>query len=72
MLLCGADVTMVASVLLRKGIDYLSEMVDDLESWMIEHEYESVEQLKGSMSLRHVAEPAAFERANYLKILQQW
>ncbi len=72
MLLCGADVTMVASVLLRKGIDYLGEMVDDLESWMVEHEYESVEQLKGSMSLRHVAEPAAFERANYLKILQQW
>lgn len=72
MLLCGADVTMVASVLLRKGIDYLGEMVTDLESWMIEHEYESVEQLKGSMSLRHVAEPAAFERANYLKILQQW
>lgn len=72
MLLCGADVTMVASVLLRKGIDYLSEMVDDLQSWMIEHEYESVEQMKGSMSLRHVAEPAAFERANYLKILQQW
>lgn len=72
MLLCGADVTMVASVLLRKGIDYLSEMIDDLENWMTEHEYESVEQLKGSMSLRHVAEPAAFERANYLKILQQW
>lgn len=72
MLLCGADVTMVASVLLRKGIDYLGEMVDDLENWMTEHEYESVEQLKGSMSLRHVAEPAAFERANYLKILQQW
>ncbi len=72
MLLCGADVTMVASVLLRKGIDYLGEMIGDLESWMIEHEYESVEQLKGSMSLSHVAEPAAFERANYLKILQQW
>lgn len=72
MLLCGADVTMVASVLLRKGIDYLGEMIEDLENWMTEHEYESVEQLKGSMSLRHVAEPAAFERANYLKILQQW
>jgi dihydroorotate dehydrogenase (fumarate) len=72
MLLCGADVTMVASVLLRKGIDYLGEMITDMESWMIEHEYESVEQLKGSMSHRHVAEPAAFERANYLKILQQW
>jgi dihydroorotate dehydrogenase (fumarate) len=72
MLLCGADVTMVASVLLRKGIDYLGEMITDLESWILEHDYESVEQLKGSMSLRHVAEPAAFERANYLKILQQW
>jgi dihydroorotate dehydrogenase (fumarate) len=72
MLLCGADVAMVASILLRKGIDYLGEIIDDLESWMVEHEYSSVEQLKGSMSLRHVAEPAAFERANYLKILQQW
>ncbi|HAC14653.1 MAG TPA: dihydroorotate dehydrogenase-like protein [Bacteroidetes bacterium] len=72
MILCGADVAMVASVLLRKGIEHLGELITDLESWMIEHNYTSITQMKGSMSHQNVAEPAAFERANYLKILQSF
>jgi dihydroorotate dehydrogenase (fumarate) len=72
MLLCGADVTMVASVLLRKGIDYLTDLNMDLVQWMTEHEYHSVADMKGAMSYQNVAEPAAFERANYLKILQSF
>lgn len=72
MILCGADVAMVASVLLRKGIEHLTELILDLESWMFEHNYTSITQMKGSMSHQNVAEPAAFERANYLKILQSF
>lgn len=72
MILCGADVTMLASVLLRKGIEHLNDILVDFQAWMIEHEYASVNEMKGSMSHRNVAEPAAFERANYLKILQSF
>lgn len=72
MILCGADVTMLASVLLRKGIEHLNDILVDFQAWMIEHEYASVSEMKGSMSHRNVAEPAAFERANYLKILQSF
>lgn len=72
LILCGADVTMMASILLRKGPEYLGEVLADLERWMEEHGYESVSQMKGSMSHQNVAEPAAFERANYLKVLQSF
>jgi len=72
MILCGADVTMVASVLLRQGIEYIDVMLDDLKLWMDQNEYESITIMKGSMSHQHVSEPAAFERANYLKILQSF
>lgn len=72
MLLCGADVAMMASALLKNGTGYLAEVLDDLQKWMFEYGYESVEQMKGSMSYQNVAEPAAFERANYLKILQSF
>jgi len=50
----------------------LQNILDGLEQWMIDYEYESVEQMKGSMSYQNVAEPAAFERANYLRILQSF
>ncbi|NOX37975.1 MAG: dihydroorotate dehydrogenase-like protein [Calditrichaeota bacterium] len=70
MVMVGADVTMLASVLFKEGIDVISEILADMRRWMEEHEYESVAQMKGSMSYRNVAEPAAFERANYIKVLQ--
>jgi dihydroorotate dehydrogenase (fumarate) len=71
-LMAGAKVTMMASELLRNGIHRISEVVNGLSSWMEEHEYLSVAQMQGSMSQRNVAEPDAFERANYMKVLQSW
>ncbi len=70
MLMVGADVTMLASVLFQEGIDVISEILADMRRWMEEHEYASVSQMKGSMSYQNVAEPSAFERANYIKVLQ--
>jgi dihydroorotate dehydrogenase (fumarate) len=70
-LMAGASITMMASELLKNGIHRISEILNELETWLKEHEYESVAQMQGSMSQKHVAEPAAFERANYMKILQQ-
>jgi dihydroorotate dehydrogenase (fumarate) len=71
-MMAGARVTMLASELLRNGIQRISEIVDAMQRWMEEHEYESVAQMQGSMSQQNVAEPAAFERANYMKVLQSW
>jgi dihydroorotate dehydrogenase (fumarate) len=72
MLMAGADVTMMASALLLNGVRHLSTVLSDLQDWMVEKEYTSVEQLKGSMSQKSVANPAAFERANYIKTLHSW
>lgn len=72
MILCGADVAMLASTLLKHGPQRLQNILDGMEQWMIDYEYESIEQLKGSMGYQNVAEPSAFERANYLRILQSF
>ena len=69
MLMAGADVTMLCSVLIRHGVQQIGVIERDLVAWMEEHEYESVEQLKGSLSQKNCAEPAAFERAQYMKAL---
>ena len=68
-LMAGATVTMTASELLANGEARASSMLAELQAWMAEHDYESISQLRGCMSQRAVAEPAAFERANYLKVL---
>jgi dihydroorotate dehydrogenase (fumarate) len=70
--MAGASVTMVASELLQNGITRIPAMLTDLHAWMVEHEYESITQMKGSMSQQAVAEPAAFERANYMKVLSSY
>lgn len=72
MLMVGADVTQVCSVLLGKGVGELGVMLSELKTWMEEHEYESVQQMKGSMSQKAVEDPAAFERANYMKTLNSY
>ena len=72
MLMAGADVTMLCSVLLKRGIDHIKVMENELRSWMEEHEYQSVEQLKGSMSQIHCPEPGAFERAQYMRALSTY
>jgi dihydroorotate dehydrogenase (fumarate) len=71
-LMAGADAVMSTSALLRVGESHLGRLVKGLESWMERHEYESVTQMKGSMSLQNCAEPEALVRANYLKMLQSY
>jgi dihydroorotate dehydrogenase (fumarate) len=71
-LMAGASVTMVASELLRNGIGRINEILFDLERWLEEYEYESVNQLQGSLSQINCAEPAAFERANYMRTLSSF
>lgn len=71
-LMAGADVVMTTSALLRHGIGYLTTLINDLTEWMERKGYNSVEQLKGSMSQDNVAEPTAYERANYIKILEHY
>jgi dihydroorotate dehydrogenase (fumarate) len=68
-LMAGANVAMTASALLQKGTARASEILYDLVTWMEEHEYASVSQMIGSMSQQSVADPAAFERANYMMVL---
>jgi len=68
-MMAGARVAMMTSALLQNGIAYLGRVRADLLEWMEEHEYASIGQMQGSMSYRSVTEPAAFERANYMKML---
>ena len=72
MLMAGADVTMLCSALLQNGIPYLTTILHNMSHWMERKEYASISQLKGSMSQKSVAEPAAFERANYMKTLYSY
>jgi dihydroorotate dehydrogenase (fumarate) len=71
-LMAGARVVMMTSALLKRGIEYLAEVWSDLMHWMEEHEYESVRQMQGSMSQRSVPDAAAFQRANYMKVLRSY
>jgi len=71
-MMAGARVTMLASELLHNGVGRISEILSDMSVWMESYEYESVRQMQGSMSQQAVAEPAAFERANYMKALQSF
>ncbi len=68
-MMAGANVAMMTSTLLENGVGRIMHILTDLQEWMEEHEYVSIEQMRGSMSQRAVAEPAAFERANYNKAL---
>ncbi|GAB4461104.1 MAG: dihydroorotate dehydrogenase-like protein [Anaerolineales bacterium] len=68
-MMAGAKVAMMASNLLHNGEQVVGQMLNDLETWMKEREYVSIRQMQGSMSQKAVREPAAFERANYMKVL---
>ena len=70
LIMAGADVTMMASALIKEGPRLVRQVLDELQNWMEDHEYESIELMKGSMSYQAVAEPAALVRANYIKTLQ--
>jgi dihydroorotate dehydrogenase (fumarate) len=67
MVMAGADVTMLCSVLLRRGIDHIRVIEHEIKEWLQAHEYDSLEQLKGSMCQRSCPDPEAFERAHYIR-----
>lgn len=70
--MAGADVTMMCSALYANGLGHVAKVVKGIEAWGMEHDYKSVTQMKGSMSQKSVAEPAAYERANYMKTIQSF
>jgi dihydroorotate dehydrogenase (fumarate) len=71
-MMAGANVTMIASEFLINGIGRATQILAGLSSWMEEHEYTSIKQMRGSMSQQSVVQPAAFERANYMKVLSSY
>ena len=71
-MMAGARVAMMTSAILQNGIEHFARVRADLLDWMEAHEYASIAQMQGSMSYRSVAEPAAFERANYMKVLSSY
>ena len=71
-IMVGANVVQLVSSLLKQGPEFLATVLDELTRWMETHEYESVDQMRGSMSLAHCPDPSVYERANYLKVLQLW
>ena len=71
-IMAGANVAMSTSALLKRGTQAIQQILSGMEEWMIAHEYESVKQMRGSMSQGAVADPAAFERANYMKVLNSF
>lgn len=68
----GAHAVQLVSALFRRGPEYLTGIRQRVEQWLVEHEYESLDQMRGSMSLARCPDPAAYERANYMHILQGW
>jgi dihydroorotate dehydrogenase (fumarate) len=71
-LMAGADAVMTTSALLKNGPSYLRKLIDGTQAWLEQKQYRSVSQLKGSMSQKNVLDPTAFERANYIKILESY
>lgn len=71
-MMAGANVAMMASELLMHGVERISTILQDLQDWMQQYEYESIQQMQGSMSQQHTQDATAFERANYMKVLASW
>ena len=69
-ILAGANVAMMTSAVMKNSINHITKMKDGMAKWMEEHDYGSVADMQGKMSQQSVAEPAAFERANYMKLLK--
>lgn len=72
MIMAGSTVTQMLSSLLKNGISHISEVLRQMNLWMEEHEYESLKMMRGSMSYVNIANPAQFERANYMKVLHSY
>jgi len=71
-MMAGGDVAMMVSELLLNGVGRIAQILDGMKKWMEEKEYSSIDMMKGSMSQKKIAQPAAFERANYMKTLQSY
>ena len=71
-MMAGSQVAMMTSALIQNGVRYPRRMLDDLVRWMTEHEYESIQQMRGSMSYHAAPNPGAFERNNYMKMLSSY
>jgi dihydroorotate dehydrogenase (fumarate) len=71
-LLAGAHTVQVVSALLKHGPRFVTTLLNGMRQWLTEHGYESVEQLRGAMNLERCPDPSAYERANYIRILQSW
>jgi len=71
-IMCGADAVQMVSALLKQGPGHLRAIRDGVAAWMEEHEYASLAQMKGSMNLLRSPDPAAYQRANYMHLLQSW
>lgn len=70
--MAGAKITMMASALLENGLGTINTTITAARNWMEEHEYESIEQMRGSLSQMHAEDPSAFVRPNYMESLQSW
>jgi dihydroorotate dehydrogenase (fumarate) len=71
-IMAGANATLVASELLHHGVNRIADILADVQTWMEEHEYVSITQMKGSMSQKAVGDPSTFERANYIRVLSSY
>ena len=71
-IMAGADTLQIVSLLLRQGPQALASLAKDFEAWMQEHDYNDISEMRGCLSHRNSPDPAAFERANYLRVLQLW
>ncbi|HVB98505.1 MAG TPA: dihydroorotate dehydrogenase-like protein [Candidatus Dormibacteraeota bacterium] len=71
-MMAGARVAMMTSALLHNGIGHIAQVLAQMQSWMEEHEYESIRQMQGSMARRSVPDPAAYERGNYMQVLSSY
>jgi dihydroorotate dehydrogenase (fumarate) len=71
-MMAGANIAMMTSALLKHGPGHISKVLDDIVDWMAEHDYVSIQQMQGSMSQKSIAEPMAYERANYIKVLSSY
>jgi dihydroorotate dehydrogenase (fumarate) len=71
-MMAGANVAMMTSALLKRGVGYIDTMLTELLLWMGDHEYDSIQQMRGSMSRNAVPQPRAFERTNYMKVLSSY
>ena len=68
----GAHAIQVVAALLQHGPEHLRELRDGLAAWLEEHDYQSLQQMQGSMSLERCPDPGAYERVNYMRLLQSW